>query len=137
MHERNNDLILITFFGFIHHVIMFGFNLYLIQIPSIEHFTVLLTASVFMGLAIQTPSQMIEWPLCFLFGSALGALNIVPLLIIFGMNFNFHQMTNMLYHTLIRSSFLSSTIFVGLLISGFIRVVFDSVMGSLIFNKRG
>lgn len=134
MYNRNKDLILVSFFGFIYYAIVIGLNGHLTKIPLGEYFLIPFVLSVFMGIAISRPSQMIEWPLCFLFGGTLGTINIMVILSLLGMNFSFHDVAYTISQTLAWFGVVSALILIGILIGTFGRTTYNLVLGSLKMN---
>lgn len=131
MYKHNRDIILIIFFGFIYYAITVGFNRDLTQIPLGKSFVLPFVASIFMGFALQKPSQLLEWPLSFMFGGIFGAIMIIPILGFLGLNFSLSQIGETLSFTLAWFGTHSVLILSGLFISNLVRAVFDLILGSL------
>ena len=131
MYRHNRDLILIIFFGFIYYAVTVGFNHNLTQIPLGKSLILPFVISLFMGFAIQKPSQLIEWPLSFMFGGIFGAITIIPILSFLGLNFSLNQIGETLSFTLAWFGADSVLILLGLFISNLVRAVFDLFLGSL------
>ena len=100
MYQRNKDLILLFISGFMYYAIVVGLSGHLTKVPMGEYFATPFIVSCFLGFAVTRSSQMIEWPLCFLFGGTLGSLCIMGVLSSLGMSFNFVTMAATLSHTL-------------------------------------
>jgi hypothetical protein len=131
MYEQNKDLILVSFFGFIYYAIVIGLNGHLTRIPLGEYFLVPFALAVLMGMAIGRPSQMLEWPLCFLFGGVTGSFSIVLILSFLGMSFSLQEVLFTLSQTFAWFGVVSAMILVGMLLGAFLKASYNLVLGSL------
>lgn len=131
MYNRDKDLILVCFFGFIYYAIVIGLNGHLTQLPLGEYYLIPFILSTLMGISISRPSQMIEWPLCFLFGGTVGCLNIILILSLLGMHFSFHDVVYTISQTLAWFGAVAVMITIGILIGTFSRTTYNIVLGSL------
>ena len=131
MYLKNRDLILISLYGFIYYAIVVGLNGHLTKIPSGEYFYLPFFISLFMGMIISESSQIMEWPVCFLFGGAAGTASIVGILSYLGMPFTIMEFAKTMVHTLSWYGLLSAMMMVGILIGYFLKLTFNMVLGSL------
>ncbi len=131
MYNKNRDLILLSFFGFIYYAVVIGLNGHLTKVPMGEYFLVPFMVSVFMGMSIRRSSQMIEWPLCFLFGGTLGSIAIVGVLSLLGMPFSFFDIAFTISNTFAWFGVVSVMILIGILFGSFLRATYTLVLGSL------
>ena len=131
MYNRNKDLIIVSFFGFIYYAIVIGMNGHLTRIPLGEYFLIPFIVSTLMGFSIRRPSQMIEWPLCFLFGGTLGSINIIVILSFLGMNFSFYKVAYTISHTFAWFGVVAAMILIGILLGSFLKATYSLIMGSL------
>ena len=131
MYSKNRDLILVSLFGFIYYAIVIGMNGHLSKIPSGEYFLTPFALSLLMGIAIQSSSQILEWPICFLFGGSFGAVTIVGVLSYLGMEFTMMDMARTVVHTMTWYGLLAAMMTVGILVGYFLKLTFNVIMGSL------
>jgi hypothetical protein len=131
MYSRNKDLVIVSFFGFIYYAIVIGLSNNLTQIPLGEYFLLPFIVAILMSFSIRHPEQMIEWPLCFLFGGTIGAINIIIVLSFLGVDFSFYKIAHTLSHTFAWFGVISSMILIGILIGAFLKATYHIVMGSL------
>lgn len=131
MYEKNKDLILVSIFGFIYYAIVIGLNGHLTRVPLGEYFIVPFAVSVLMGMTITRPEQMLEWPLCFLFGGVIGSLTIVTFLSLSGLSYGIVQSLYILSQTFAWFGVIAALILVGILTGAFLKATFNMVMGSL------
>lgn len=131
LYYYNRDLVLVTFIGFIYYAIVVGMSGHLTRVPMGEYFLFPFVLSVFMGMSIQRSSQMLEWPLCFLFGGTLGSLTIMTVLALLGMNFTFLKIAFTISHTMAWFGVVAVMILIGILIGAFLRATYTLVLGSL------
>lgn len=131
MYKKNKDLILVSLFGFIYYAIVIGFNGHLTKVPLGEYFVIPFIVSCLMGFVITRSSQMIEWPLCFLFGGTLGSITIVGVLSLLGMAFDSYQVAYTISNTFAWFGVVSAMILIGILLGSFLKATFNLVLGSL------
>lgn len=131
MYLKNRDLILISLYGFIYYAIVVGMNGHLTKIPSGEYFYLPFLISLFMGIAINESSQIMEWPVCFLFGGTTGTLSIIGVLTYLGMDFTVMEFAKTMVHTLSWYGLLAAMMMVGILVGYFLKLTFNIVFGSL------
>ena len=130
-YNQNKDLVLLSFFGFIYYAIVVGLNGHLTKVPMGEYFLVPFALSVLMGMSIGRSSQMIEWPLCFLFGGTIGSLAIMVVLTVMGMSFDFYEVAFTLSNTFAWFGVVSVMMLIGILIGAFLKATYNLVLGSL------
>ena len=106
-------------------------NGHLTKVPSGEYFIAPFAISLFMGMAVNHSSQILEWPLCFMFGGASGSVTIIAILEYFGMNFTMVEFAKTIAHTLSWYGLLSGMMVVGILVGYFLKLTFNIVLGSL------
>ncbi|MCJ8278319.1 MAG: hypothetical protein MJK18_15885 [Bdellovibrionales bacterium] len=131
MYSRSRDLILVSLFGFIYYAIVVGMNGHLTKIPSGEYFLAPFALSILMGIAISYSGQIMEWPLCFMFGGSLGSVTIIGVLNYLGMEFTMMEMAKTVVHTLSWYGLLAAMMMVGILIGYFLKLTFNVLLGSL------
>ena len=131
MYERNKDLVLVSFFGFIYYAIVVGFTNNLTQVPMGEYFMLPFIISILMGMSIAKSSQMIEWPLCFLFGGTTASVMMVMVLTVLGHSFKSIEVASIVSHTFAWFGGIAAMITVGILLGAFIRATYILVLGSL------
>ncbi|MEM7646953.1 MAG: hypothetical protein AAF203_08595 [Pseudomonadota bacterium] len=131
MYNKSKDLILISFFGFIYYAIVVGLNGHLTKVPLGEYFVMPFAIACFMGMIIQRTSQIIEWPLCFLFGGTIGSVALISVLSFLGMEFTLRSIAFTVSSTFAWFGVMATLILVGILIGSFLRSTFTLVMGSL------
>lgn len=131
MYERNKDLILVSVFGFIYYAIVIGLNGHLTRVPLGEYFIAPFIVSVLMGMTISRPEQMLEWPLCFLFGGVSGSATILIFLSLFGSSMGLIQGLYVISQTFAWFGVIAALILVGILSGSFVKATFNLVMGSL------
>ena len=131
MYNKNKDLILLSFFGFIYYAIVVGLNGHLTRVPMGEYFLAPFIVSIFMGMAISRSSQMIEWPLCFMFGGTIGTMTIMVVLSLLGMSFDFYGIAFTISNTFAWFGVVSVMILMGLLLGAFLKSTYILVLGSL------
>ena len=131
MYLKNRDLILISLYGSIYYAIVVGMNGHLTKIPSGEYFYLPFLISLFMGIVISESSQIMEWPVCFLFGGATGTLSIIGVLTYLGMDFTVMEFAKTMVHTLSWYGLLAAMMMVGILVGYFLKLTFNIVFGSL------
>ena len=130
-YDQNKDLILIGLSGLIYYAIVIGLNGHLSNVPLAEYFLVPLAVSCFLGMAVQKPLQMIEWPLCFMFGGAIGCITLLSILKSIGMPMNIYQAAFTISSTLAWFGVITTLVLVGILVGVFMKATFNLVMGSL------
>lgn len=131
IYDQNRDLILLSFFGYIYYAIIIAMNGHLTNIPMGEYFLVPFIVSIFMGISVVRSSQMLEWPLCFLFGGTLGSITIIGVLSLLGMSFNFYDIVFTINTTFAWFGAVSAMILLGILLGAFFRATYLLVLGSL------
>ena len=131
MYNKNRDLIILSFFGFIYYAIVVGLNGHLTKVPLGEYYIIPFIISVFMGISVVKSSQMLEWPLCFLFGGTIGSISIIGVLSVLGMSFNFYEVAFTISNTFAWFGVVSVTILIGILLGAFLRSTYNLVLGSL------
>ena len=131
MYNKNRDLVILSFFGFIYYAVVVGLNGHLTKVPMGEYFIIPFIVSVFLGMSIARSSQMLEWPLCFLFGGTLGSISIIGVLSILGMNFDFYSIAFTISNTFAWFGVVSVMILIGILLGAFLRATYTLVLGSL------
>ena len=131
MYERNKDLVLVSFFGFIYYAIVVGFSGSLTQVPMGEYFILPFLISILMGMSLAKSSQMIEWPLCFLFGGSTGSIMMVLVLSVLGRPFSIIEMASTISHTFAWFGGISAMIIIGIMIGAFMKATYTLVLGSL------
>ena len=131
MYNKNRDLVILSFFGFIYYAIVVGLNGHLTKVPMGEYFIVPFIVSIFMGMSVARSSQMIEWPLCFLFGGTLGSMSIIGVLSLLGMNFDFYQIAFTISNTFAWFGVVSVLILMGILLGAFLKSTYTLILGSL------
>jgi len=131
MYEENKDLVLVSFFGFIYYAIVIGLNGHLTRVPLGEYFLVPFLVATLMGMAISRPTQMLEWPLCFLFGGVLGSISIVLILSFLGLSFGFLQAAFTVSQTFAWFGVVSAMILIGILLGAFLKASYNLILGSL------
>lgn len=131
MYNKSKDLIIVTLYGFIYYAIVIGLNGHLTRVPLGEYFIFPFLLACFMGIMISRPSQMLEWPLCFLFGGTLGTIGIVTVLSILGMEFTVLSIVAIISHTLAWFGTVSVMILAGLLLGTFFKATLNLIFGSL------
>ena len=134
MYNKNKDLILLSFFGFIYYAIVVGMNGHLTKVPLGEYFLVPFLTSILLGMSISRSSQMLEWPLCFLFGGTIGSMTIMFVLSLLGMNFNLMTVAYTISNTFAWFGVVSAMILIGILIGAFLKASYNLVLGSLRMN---
>ena len=136
MYEKSKDLILLSFFGFIYYAIVVGMNGHMTKVPLGEYFILPFAISCFMGMAIHQTSQMIEWPLCFLFGGIMGTLSLMTVLSFLGMSFTVKTIAITLSGTFAWFGVVSLLILIGILFGAFCKATFNLVLGSLLLSQQ-
>jgi hypothetical protein len=131
LYHQNRDLVILSFFGFIYYAVVVGLSGHLTKVPMGEYFIVPFLVSILMGISISRTSQMIEWPLCFLFGGALGSINIIAVLSLLGMSFSFYDVAFTLSNTFAWFGVVSVMILIGILLGAFLKATYNLVLGSL------
>lgn len=134
MYNKNKDLILLSFFGFIYYAIVVGMNGHLTKVPLGEYFLVPFLTSIFLGMSISRSSQMLEWPLCFLFGGTIGSMTIMFVLSFLGMNFSLMSVAYTISNTFAWFGVVSAMILIGILLGAFFKASYNLVLGSLRMN---
>ncbi len=134
MYNKNKDILLLRFFGFIYYAIVVGMNGHLTKVPLGEYFLVPFITSIFLGMGISRSSQMLEWPLCFLFGGTTGSLTIMAVLTVLGMKFTIISIAFTLSNTLAWFGVISVMILLGILLGAFLRATYTLILGSLRIN---
>lgn len=134
LYYNNRDLILVSIIGFIYYAIVVGLNGHLTRVPMGEYFIVPFVLSVFMGMSIARSSQMLEWPLCFLFGGTVGSIMIMGMLALFGMDFSFYDVAFTISNTFAWFGVVSVLILIGILFGAFLKATYSLVLGSLKMN---
>ncbi len=131
IYNQNRDLVLLSFFGFIYYAIVVGMNGHLTKVPLGEYFLAPFILSVFMGLSIRRSSQMLEWPLCFLFGGVTGSIAIIGVLNFFGMPFDFYKVAFTISNTFAWFGVVSVMLLLGILLGAFLKATYTLILGSL------
>ena len=131
MYEKNRDLILLCFFGFIYYSIVVGLNGHMTRVPLAEFFTIPFFIACLMGISISKISQMLEWPICFFFGGLLANLLLMSLMGIMGAPVVFAQLINTFSVTFAWFGTISIMILIGLFIGIFLKFSYQLVLGSL------
>lgn len=134
MYSKNKDLILLSFFGFIYYAIVIGLSGHLTRVPMGEYFLIPFVVSIFMGMAITRSSQMLEWPLCFMFGGTIGSLAIIVILSLLGMEFNFYKIAFTISNTFAWFGVVSVMMLMGILLGAFFKASYNLILGSLRIN---
>ena len=134
MYSKNKDLIILSFFGFIYYAIVVGMNGHLTRVPLGEYYLVPFIVSMFIGMSISRSSQMLEWPLCFLFGGTLGSLSLMVILSLLGMEFNFYKAAFTISNTFAWFGVVSVMMLTGILLGAFLKATYNLVLGSLKMN---
>ncbi len=131
IYNQNRDLVLLSFFGFIYYAIVVGMNGHLTKVPMGEYFLVPFVISIFLGMSISRSSQMLEWPLCFLFGGVFGSMMIISVLSFFGMDFAFYDIAFTISNTFAWFGVVAVMILLGILMGAFLKATYNLVLGSL------
>ena len=134
MYSKNKDLIILSFFGFIYYAIVVGMNGHLTRVPLGEYYLVPFIVSMFIGMSISRSSQMLEWPLCFLFGGTLGSLSLMVILSLLGMEFTFYKAAFTISNTFAWFGVVSVMMLTGILLGAFLKATYNLVLGSLKMN---
>lgn len=134
MYKQNRDLILISVFGFIYYAIVIGLNGHLTRVPLGHYFLVPFFVAVFMSFSIQRSSQIIEWPLCFLFGGTIASSTLIVVLSLLGMQFTLYDVAYTLSQTFAWFGTVSAMMMIGILAGTFLKATYNLVMGSLAIN---
>ena len=134
MYSKNKDLIILSFFGFIYYAIVVGMNGHLTRVPLGESYLVPFIVSMFIGMSISRSSQMLEWPLCFLFGGTLGSLSLMVILSLLGMEFTFYKAAFTISNTFAWFGVVSVMMLTGILLGAFLKATYNLVLGSLKMN---
>lgn len=131
VYNQNRDLVILSFFGFIYYAIVVGLNGHLTKVPMGEYFLAPFAVSIFMGMSIHRSSQMLEWPLCFLFGGTMGSMTLITVLSLLGMPFSFYDVAYTISNTFAWFGVVSVMILIGILLGAFLRATYNLVLGSL------
>ncbi len=131
IYSQNRDLVLLSFFGFIYYAIVVGMNGHLTKVPMGEYFLAPFALSIFMGMSITRSSQMLEWPLCFLFGGVTGSMTLIAVLSFFGLTFSFYKIAFTVSSTFAWFGVVAVMLLLGILLGAFLKATYNLVLGSL------
>ncbi|MCB0378131.1 MAG: hypothetical protein KDD33_06540 [Bdellovibrionales bacterium] len=131
MYQKSRDLILISLFGMIYYAVAVAMTGHLNKIPAVEFFAIPFVVAILLGFIIQASHQIIEWPLCYLFGGAVGSVLMVGVLSYLGVEFNLMQFSQVISHTFAWFGILAGIMLVGILVGYFLRLTVNLILGSL------
>ena len=122
MYRKVKDLILVSFLGMFYYAVVVGLNGHLTKVPLGEYYFAAFTLAVALGVLVDRPSQLIEWPLCFLFGGTSGSLILLAILQYLGMNFTQEQLLYTISSTFAWFGVLAVTLMVGVIMGAMFKL---------------
>ena len=126
---RTYDLLKMSLLGLVYYSIVVTVTGELTEVPPGLYIVLPIAFSFVFGLTVQRPSQVFEWPLCFLFGGTIGTLLMMGVLTVMGKDFEIYQMAFTLSSTFAWFGVISVNVLLGNTLGAITKVVYLMILG--------